>query len=67
MKCSRIAHGFGCGSTSGFVAETKVALGFRARAVFPALKPRTLEGLAGYIEGFAKRSGINVQAEIVNR
>ena len=36
MKCSRIAHGFGCGSTSGFVAEVKpkAGLGFRASAAF---------------------------------
>ena len=40
MKCSRIARGFGCGSSSGFVAEVrpKAGLGFRARAVFPVWK-----------------------------
>jgi hypothetical protein len=36
MKCSRIARGFGCGSSSGFVAEVrpKAGLGFRVEASF---------------------------------
>ena len=37
-KCSRIARGFGCGSSSGFAAEVKpkAGFGFRASAAFPA-------------------------------
>jgi hypothetical protein len=35
-KCSRIARGFGFGSTSGFAAEVKpkAGVGFRANAAF---------------------------------
>ena len=35
-KCSRIARGFGCGSSTGFAAEVKpkAGFGFRARAAF---------------------------------
>ena len=37
-KCSRIARGFGCGSTSGFAAEVnpRAGSGFRANAAFCA-------------------------------
>jgi hypothetical protein len=37
-KCSRIALGFGCGSSTGFAAEVKpeAGLGFRASAAFCA-------------------------------
>jgi hypothetical protein len=40
-KCSRIARGFGCGSSSEFAAEVKpkAGLGFKASAAFPVLKP----------------------------
>jgi|HubBroStandDraft_4_1064222.scaffolds.fasta_scaffold96586_2 hypothetical protein len=36
-KCSRIAHGSGCGDGMDFVAEAKAksGLGFRASAAFP--------------------------------
>jgi hypothetical protein len=36
-KCSRIARGFGCGSSSGFAAEVKpkAGFGFRASSAFP--------------------------------
>jgi hypothetical protein len=38
-KCSRIARGFGCGSSSEFAAEVKPkdVLGFKASAAFPVL------------------------------